>query len=246
MKMDEHVILFSGGPDSLIGYFHIIAKFKKTPTGIYVPLGHKYQEREITAVNLFKNKWNMQVDVLPQYESYGLFEREDAEIPGRNLLLALLSAHLNTSNIWIVAQEGEREIPDRSDMFFTMTSALLSLLFRGDIKVGTMFNQMSKVEMVKWFLKTNEIDLTAKERELMLRDTHSCYKNGFNPCGECPACFRRWVAFSLNGIDEGRMFKDIAYSDIAHYYESEIMEGKYKGKRGDEIKLALKGARGKK
>jgi len=241
--MDEHVILFSGGPDSLIGYFYLQAKYKKTPTGIYVPLGHKYQARELVAVEAFKHKWNMQVEIMPSYGSYGLFEKEDAEIPGRNLLLVLLAAHLNADHIWLVAQQGEREIPDRSATFFHLSSELMSLLFKGEIIVDTMFDQMTKTEMVRWFLESDEVPLSPKERELMLRDSYSCYGGGFNPCGRCPACFRRWVAFSLNDIDEGRMFKEIEQSQIALDYHLSVENGKYHGKRADEIRVALERAR---
>jgi len=244
--MDEHVILFSGGPDSLIGYYWVLANYGKTPLGLYIPLGHKYQDREKYAVDLFKNKWTMQVDQGPAVESIGLFEKPDATILGRNLLLAYVAAHFNANHIWIVAQEGEMSIPDRTPAFFERTSNLLSFLFAGDIAVDTMFKDMTKSEMVEWFLESPQIDLTKKERELMLRDTYSCYAGGFNHCGRCPACFRRWAAFSLNGIDEGRMFKGIEESEIATTYYEAAVKGKYTGKRAHEIRTAIIDAKLKK
>lgn len=234
--MGIDVIMFSGGPDSLIGFWKLVNEGRAVK-GVYVPLGHKYEDIEMEVCKKFKIKWGMDIEIMERYP-LGRFEQEDANIPARNLLLALVGSQLS-DNVWLAVQREEMEIPDRSEYFFDVATDFLSFLFGRSIYIDTPVRDLTKTEMVTWFLEDCK---TVGDRDLkmdMLKDSVSCY-SGITPgCGKCRACFRRWVAFSLNGINEEYGVKPW-YTNVAAEYMRGIISGKYKGQRKVEILRAMK------
>jgi len=184
--MKNLILLYSGGMDSYIGW-----EWLDRPATLYVDLGHKYREKELIAIQ----------DTIPDTKIIknhviGNYEKEDAEIPNRNLLLAIYAALEGANNIAVIVQKDEMSIPDRSDMFFDATSDLLSFLNGKEIEVFSPFVSMDKTDMVEWYVHR---DLPIQP----LLDTVGCYSDVDGHCGNCSACLRRFIAFKNNDLDPG-------------------------------------------
>ena len=183
--------------DSLIAWY-----WYGQPETLYVDLGHKYRVKETKAV--FKTIPKTKIINVP---SMGVYEKEDAEIPNRNLLLAIYAALEGADTIICVVQKDEMSIPDRTLQFMNKTSDLLSILNGRPIQIVTPFAEMDKTDMISWFL-----DSGYPVEELL--KTVGCYAEEAGHCGNCPACFRRFVAFKNNNIDPGYTLSE----EIKSYY----------------------------
>jgi len=185
------MLLYSGGMDSYIAWHYL-----KKPETLYVDLGHVYRTNEIGAIN----------NTIPSTKRIdchiiGKYEKPDAEIPMRNLFLAMFAAAEGFDKIWLIVQRDEMSIPDRSEEFFQDSSIMLSKLMGRSILVDSPFKSIDKTEMVAWYLK-NVGDVGS----LLL--TVGCFYERIGHCGNCGACFRRFVAFKNNGIDPGYKLSD--------------------------------------
>jgi len=90
---------------------------------------------------------------------------------------------------------------------------------------------MTKTEMIKWYL------VHGFDKENLLK-TRSCYFEGPVPCGACGACFRRWVSFKCNGIEE-TMENNILEWEGTLKYINKMKKGLYDQTRTDETFKAL-------
>jgi 7-cyano-7-deazaguanine synthase in queuosine biosynthesis len=214
------ILLYSGGLDSYIAWWYL-----GRPKTLYCRLGHRYEAKELEAVRRTIPETVIDDTLINLGRNW---EEEDANIPARNLFLVLVAGMYGADKVWLVVQEGEMEIPDRSERFFEMATEVCSFLLGREVEVDTPFRHMTKVEMVGWYLKQG---LPVEE----LLKTRSCYSGGEKPCGECGACFRRIMALKLNGLDEEMEVK-IESSKIGKEYYRKWKEGKYTGKRGEEMK----------
>jgi len=191
----DQILLYSGGMDSFIAWYYL-----GQPIPLFVRMGHLYQLKEFEAVmatlpsppTVFSKKWPI-----------GDFEKSDANIPGRNALLAFVAAEYGAKLIYIVAQKDEMNIPDKSERFYRDTSVYLSFLFEREITVDTPFRAMDKTDMVAWYCAN------VGDTEKLLK-TVGCYnKSDFGShCGNCKSCFRRYVALMNNGVDPGYSLSD--------------------------------------
>lgn len=219
------VVLFSGGMDSLIGWQYV-----NQPDAVYVTMGHRYQAAELQAVKRLRAT-GIPIRVVEGMH-LGTFEHPDANIPARNLHLAMVAAWLGYDRICLISQSGEQMLPDRSYSFFVDASRLLSRLYDKDIVLDPVFGgelQLTKSEMLRWYLSSSA-NLT-RER---LAATVACYAG--TACGNCPACFRRAVAMTLNGIDEKHAV-DVWRSPTAKAYFDNV--DRYDIPRVNEIRRAL-------
>lgn len=221
--MEKNILLFSGGLDSLIAWYYL-----DKPVCLYVDIGHRYNKTEKESIQRVAKLTEMTI-IIDRRIYLGDQERGDAFIPMRNSFL-LHTAALYADNIWIAIQKGEMEIPDRSDKFLEAIGSLLSFLQEREIKVDTPFREMTKTEMVRWYLERGH-PVEA------LYTTTSCY-NG-NSCGECAACFRRWVSMELNGLTECYRI-DPWTTPLAKEYLKRAKKGRYDEERNNEILMALK------
>jgi len=174
--------------------------------------------------------------ILDSTLSLGRWEEDNAHIPLRNSLLAHVGAMWGADRVWLITQQGETDLPDRSFTGYLRMSELLSELNCREVKVDTPFWTMTKVDMVKWY----------KEQGLPIAGllaTHSCYDAGRDkkPCGNCGACFRRFIAFYLNDIKEEYELPPLE-TRLAKDYLRRARLGQYPGKRGQEIIDAFKKA----
>ncbi len=182
----KRILLYSGGMDSLIAW-----EYLERPETLYVDLGHLYADKEIEAV-----KSTVPDTTILSYPGIGKYEKQDAEIPARNLFLSILAAQEGADIIYMIVQKDEMSIPDRTMPFMEDASAMLSKLFGRFIKIYTPFSDKDKTEMVAWYI-TNDSSVESIQN---LQNTVGCYEGGTRHCGNCPACFRRYVAFMNNGI----------------------------------------------
>jgi len=223
-------ILFSGGVDSLIGWFRM-----GKPAALYCSLGHRYEGLELNATkNLEDVTPELKVTDIDLLSNLGQFEKEDAEIPGRNFQLAFAAAINGYDHIGVVCQKDERSIPDRSIYFFGLAEKTLSYLFNRKIILDPVFPEHDKTEMIKWFLDT-ELGIERGHKIEILKATVACYQPRSNrQCGNCPACFRRAVAFCNNGIFEVYA-QDVWCSPIAKEYLRKAKNGSYSEDRNNRI-----------
>jgi len=177
------ILLFSGGVDSFIAYHWL-----KRPPTVYFDLNTPYSMKEIMTVKYLVP--NTKVEKVLDLSSRQI--GEGAYIPFRNLYLAMLAAKYS-DEIVIVGIRGDN-VSDKSPEIFLSFSLILSEMEGRDIKVTSPFWNITKDEIVKWYL----------DQGLSIEDlgwTTSCYDNStVNYCGKCPSCFRKWVAFYNNGI----------------------------------------------
>lgn len=220
-KEYPEILLYSGGLDSYIAW-HFLNK----PQTIYYPLRHRYQNFEVRAI------WKTIPNTILDYSlELGEWEEKDANIPMRNALM-LMMASFYSSRICLVVQKGEMSIPDRSPEFFSKISGWISFLRNGEpIDIFTPFSQMTKTQMVKWYLDNN---LSVVD----LLKTRSCFSLEPSPCGACGACFRRWVAFKNNGIEESMSSNILEWEGTLQYIEK-MKNGQYDALRTEETFRAL-------
>ncbi len=223
----KDILLFSGGMDSFIAW-HYLDK----PTNVYFALGHRYERKELVAIINLNDRLDMGT-IVDDRINLSDQEQEDAHIPMRNMLLASLAFYYG-DKIWITIQKGEADLPDRSEKFFQRFSKLMRGLNGGkQVQVDSPFWHMTKAGMVKWYV---EEGLSVED----LLETVSCYDPElYGPCGNCKACFRRWVALSCNDIEE-RYLTDPWKTDIAHAYLDRALAGHYDIQRNREIIVSMR------
>lgn len=179
----KEVLLYSGGMDSYIAWHYL-----NKPKTLFVNLKHRYNLKEVSAV-----KKTIPETIIFNGLDLGKFEKSDADIPLRNLYLAMIAVSEGFEKIWLVVQKDETSIPDRTPEFFKSASEVLSELAEKEIIVDSPFMHMDKTDMTIWY-KENVGDIEA------LDSTVGCYNEDYRHCGNCGACLRRWVAFSNAGI----------------------------------------------
>jgi len=223
---DEKVLMFSGGLDSTIAWFYL-----GQPKAVFVYLGHRYGASEyFTAQALAKR---LKMDLVVEKRLYlGDKETPDAYIPMRNMFLAMIGA-LYGDKIYMVFQRGEQSIADRSPQFLAGASKILSFLNGYPITVESPFMNITKARMIEWYLKKGyPVDVLYK--------TFSCFcqDSQYAPCGECSACFRRWIAFQYNGLDL-TFQKDIKQWSGIGAYVQKMTAGVYDTERVLETRTVL-------
>lgn len=185
MKARRKILLYSGGMDSLIAH-----RWYHEPDTLYVDLGTRYSKVEKRAIQR-----TLPDTTIINFPEMGRFERDDAHFPGRNTLLAWCGASMGGERIILVTQKGEMTgTKDRTDRFFKQVSHHLSYVFEREIIVETPFQHMDKTSMVEWYIQSGG------DLEMLLR-TVGCYRGLERHCGNCSACFRRFVALMNNDID---------------------------------------------
>lgn len=221
------VLMWSGGLDSTIAWFYL-----GKPKTVFVNLGHRYHAGEYFTCQALAKRLKMNF-VLEKRLYLGDMEQEDAHIPMRNMFLAMVGA-LYGDEIYLVFQRGEQEIPDRSRRFLEEASALLSFLNERRIVVHSPFLEMTKADMIKWYiLNDHPLDVLYK--------TYSCFSEDAlkSPCGDCPACFRRWIAFDHNNLAMNFRNDITQWSGIPEYIRK-IKAGEYEERRASQMEFVLR------
>lgn len=228
---NSHVLLFSGGIDSFVGYHYL----KKTLgledlKTVYFDLGAPYNKREIEVV-----KQLIPDTIIDESLKVGDTQRGvNAYIPYRNLLIAMLCSKYG-KHLWICGLKDDK-VEDKNEKAFEIMTNCLNAISKpeDEIKIDSPFWNMTKAEVVKWYL--DNIDPEGKD----LLKTISCYSDNeiSNYCGKCPSCFRKFNALKENGLD-------------IEFYNQELVDDyirradQYEPQRRDSI-LKLKGYQCKK
>lgn len=238
----KHLVLYSGGPDSFITLQKVLYEERDDVSDIhalYFDLGHRYRECERRAI---QETYPATV-ILTELESLGTLEEIDATIWHRNAFLCLAASRfanpLHKTIIYLTVQKDELSIPDRKPEFLKVMGFLLQSLGQ-NIEVRAPFLQMDKTDMVTWFIANGG-------NAHVLRHTWSCYSpkllsdGGYIHCGDCPACIRRYIAFTLSGI---YTYPNdyLCYprsSKTAEIYVNAAKAGKYSPERQQRILSAL-------
>ena len=228
---ESHVLLFSGGIDSYVGYFYL----KKTLSlenlkTVYFDLGAPYNKREIEVV-----KKLIPETIIDESLKVGDTQRGvNAFIPYRNMLIAMLCAKYG-KHIWICGLKDDK-VEDKNPKAFEEMTKCLNFISKpeDEVKIDSPFWGMTKAQVVKWYM--DNVDSTGES----LLNTISCYDGNekTNYCGRCPSCFRKFNALKENGINiefyNQEMLND--YIKRADQYEPERRDSilklkKYKCKK---------------
>jgi 7-cyano-7-deazaguanine synthase in queuosine biosynthesis len=185
----KSILLFSGGLDSFIAWHYL-----HRPPVLFINARQSYADKELKATRLLARRCKMR-----SYEdnSFNLSEWEEKNyyIPYRNILFAMVGS-LYAQKVYLIGVRGDRVDDNNPVATALMTNFFGHFNSNNGIRVTSPFYKMSKSQIVQWYVR----------QQLPIQDllaTRSCY-NKFTPnqCGECPSCFRRWVALENNNIHE--------------------------------------------
>jgi 7-cyano-7-deazaguanine synthase in queuosine biosynthesis len=190
----HHVLLYSGGLDS-----HIHYRLLHSPILLRFNTRHRYDLAErraierLRALGAFRNAELRTSDAL----DFSDLELDNAEVPFRNVLFALIGAAV-ANDVVLAAGTGD-EGHDKDHVYAQLTSALATYVNQWDrmprafepIRVHTPAKALTKAELVRLYLWNQH---SVEE----LAATISCHRG--DVCGECDPCVRRWVALAHNNL----------------------------------------------
>lgn len=179
----KEILLYSAGLDSYFAKKYLQLQGRKFES-IYYDIQCKYSKQEIETVQ----KFNESVSV--HYEFIGLkqSEHEDAFIPNRNFILALMtqSLYYDCEKIWIGGTLSDR-VDDNNKEVFIELSNFLSKVHKKNIEITSPFWGLYKTEVIDWFFKKRLSELLSSSSPVsgekasniiyseLLDNTFSCY-----------------------------------------------------------------------
>jgi 7-cyano-7-deazaguanine synthase in queuosine biosynthesis len=192
-NLTDGILLYSGGLDSYCLWW-----LTGKPACVYVDLGHRYAHHERREINrMWVHATGPQVTMLDAPWG-GRHEAIDGHIPYRNLLLvtAVAVAYPHRHPIILGALCGEVS-RDKSPRFLQTATGLLRYLEPTEQAVVAPARHLTKSGLVARFLQSRP----GVRRVVAMLATRSCYSAHHDRhCGECQACFRRWVALVNNDL----------------------------------------------
>jgi 7-cyano-7-deazaguanine synthase in queuosine biosynthesis len=224
-------LMFSGGMDSYLAF-----RVFQPAVLVYCTIGHRYQERELLAVERCGLAGRVVLDATLDLSSW---ERGDAIIPLRNLLLAAVGSRY-ADRVWLGSLEGEVNWDKTPDFYWTASSALSHCHRTSYWCEGRLITVESPTAgFTKSGLLREALASGVTREEVGM--TVSCYDpDGF--CGRCSSCFKRAVATKLNGwVEDYR--EDPFQSTVALSAAVKALDGTYGPSRSREILEALGGPR---
>lgn len=220
------MLLFSAGLDSFPAWYYL-----DCPPALYFDLGHRYAGQETAAIAALSRCCGIKVAMSDEL-ALGAWEREDAIIPGRNVHLALLGAQ-RADTVWCIGVRGD-DVADKSPAAFAAMSSFISTMTGRQVRVGSPFWEMTKTEIVAWYLARG---LPAEHLHL----TFSCSRGdgAVLHCGRCSSCLRRWISLANNGIDGEFEYPPWEWERVHSYYRAAMRDGSYPEHRVAEFWAAL-------
>ena len=153
---------------------------------------------------------------------------EKAYIPFRNLLLAAQA--VKYSDLVVIAGVKDDVVSDKNELIFEKMSEILSEMEDRPIGIYSPFWNRIKDNVVKWFLENG-----GTKEEIL--STVSCYSpdEDITYCGNCPSCFRKWIALKMNGIEI-----DFYNEQLMREYFLRAINGHYIPERNESIMKIIK------
>lgn len=236
----RNVVLFSGGLDSLA----TVLRLEMTDPGghdlqhvqlVYVQAGGRYGEAEEEVAGSLAKQLGKPLRRIA-LEQLGMWEEGvSGYVPYRNLFLVMVAVAELATYDWVkedkevvVWMGGLKDdvVEDKTPAAFEAMSKVLTQIGRHQVTVASLWWEHTKAAMVRVMLEAQG------ERFLALaRVSMSCYR-GMN-CGDCPSCFRKYVALKMNGVDcEGWFLRDPRRTSTAEQYWSKMQQpGRYEESR---------------
>ena len=232
--MINAVILASGGLDSFLCWYI----FRQDAVNVFVNIGQKYAKKEGQALRNLMRKIP-EFDVVEHAGSLigPLEDEKSGIIPNRNAEL-ILSAAVYGERIYFGVIKDEIN-SDKSLEFIKAMEDVLDISNRKQywtegktFKILTPTKEYNKTELIKIYLEKGGL---VEHLEL----TVSCYSDTEQHCGDCPSCFKRWIAFKNNDIPFATIDDPM---DFAHKHGiiEKCKDGTYTDGRANEIITALK------
>lgn len=231
----ENIVLFSGGIDSLAALLWTIEYYGKDKTkALYCALTTKYEAKELEAAKLICSKLGVHLIMEPAF-NIGIYEEDDANIPLRNLILMCSAAiHSTEQDVNVVIQNiqvGEYG-PDRDEKWNLLAQMVISQGIGRNIVMHTPFANKSKQDIVLY--------IRSLQQDELLLDTIGCFKAEDGHCGECKACFRRYIALEHSGINTfGHFNKKVLEWSGTRTYANKMLSGGYDDQRKRETLAVL-------
>ena len=230
------ILLFSGGSDSVL-----ISHLYEPDYLVYVNMHTRYSEEEIKKIKEGKFGNDPRLRFI-DFPFLGQYEREDAIIPLRNLYLPMIICNYfdvetyGDLDICLGATAGDRVL-DKSPDFVAKFNDLINYLYLPQhwipegrkINLNIDYKKYTKTEMLKLY-KNKGGDI-----EKLYHESFSCYDpvDG-KECGHCKPCFRKRIAYALNGMKFNKEDLQITYDYIMKEIYPQIKAGTYG--RADEEK----------
>lgn len=199
--------LVSGGLDSFLCW----SLFAPHASNVYVRIGHRYQDRELTALRgLTESDPRFSFTILDGPAIGSLEQEGSGIIPCRNALLVLTVAAFAVGSaeevrILIGALAGELNT-DKSEEFCGAVTAVANISCAPQYWTrGTRFEVMSILRpWTKSALLRRFIERGGDARTLA--PSVSCYAGTVDHCGACPSCVKRWIAFRAASIKDPTVY----------------------------------------
>lgn len=194
--MERDVMLYSGGMDSYIGAMYLKAQNKDNHI---VPMYINYKEppcaKELT-IALFQRrnlaKTPEEVEFLVRSEEFNFNGKSEGAFNvlfGRNLHFCLLAAPYTNKYIYLFGTK-DGLIADNNPVFYEKASNILSHIKGEEVIVTSPLSDLTKVEVVDWYVEQNGQDAIVK----LVTQTSSCVKADHLFCGRCSGCFNFFCA----------------------------------------------------
>lgn len=230
---DKTVLLYSGGQDSII-----IDHLLKPDVLLNISMKSNYDHRERMTMSGLDERMIFLDDVL----NLGQFERDDAIVPNRNAHLVLIASYYG-EHIMMGSVSGDRSY-DKDDVFYLRMMDLLNHMWQEQhwteerkFTIESPYKNKTKTELVREFIEVKGRDFA--ERELF--QSYSCYEGRLKHCGQCKACYRKWVSLVNNDIffDDDYWENDPTQSKWLDDIKESVYNGTYRGKEDGDIKKAM-------
>ena len=231
--MINAVILASGGLDSFLCWYI----FCQDALNVFVNIGHKYKRKEGQALK------NLMIEISNFYvtEHRGsligaLEDKESGIIPNRNAELILNAAQYGEDIYFGVIKDEINS--DKSPEFIKAMEDVLNISNRKQywtegktFQILTPTKEYNKTDLIKMYLEKGGL---VEHLEL----TVSCYSDTEQHCGDCPSCFKRWIAFKNNDIPFATIDDPMDFAHKQGIIEK-CKDGTYADGRANEILTAL-------
>lgn len=249
------VQLFSPGLDSFMAYYFLKSSITKSEVKrVYFDLNCRYSKYEVEFLKRYYT--SEEVEIISNVIDLGKYEREDAYIPNRNLLLVSLAQGIFDADIIYLNGVKDDRVSDNTSIFRKTLSEHLSIIAEKEIQVKSVFENYEKSQAVREYIETidnNPIDLLTKtfscyNKELYLEENLSYFKkNNSNieaylesgkidlyGCLECPACYRRLCALTYADI-----YVPFFDYKISKKYFNEVIEQMPNNLKGKRMNVSL-------